>query len=186
MNERGNFPFLLFLFPCLSSSLPTRSIRGNFSHMTCNDYKLQSTLIQQESEEKVGNKFENTFPFYPRGGRSVSVGEIGGHNTYEAGIIHRIGAKCLFTSSFELSKLGTISDLRLGSRQVPRVRSVIYVSPSPKRDAPPPQRPTTIQPTFKPLLPTKHTYPSILITTPDSPVDWIGDLFVHSARLFDF
>lgn len=137
LNERGNFPFLLFLFPCLSSSLPTRSIRGNFSHMTCNDYKLQSTLIQQESEEKVGNKFENTFPFYPRGGRSVSVGEIGGHNTYEAGIIHRIGAKCLFTSSFELSKLGTISDLRLGSRQVPRVRSVIYVSPSPKRDAPP-------------------------------------------------
>lgn len=70
LNERGNFPFLLFLFPCLSSSLPTRSIRGNFSHMTCNDYKLQSTLIQQESEEKVGNKFENTFPFYPRGGRS--------------------------------------------------------------------------------------------------------------------
>lgn len=95
-------------------------------------------------------------------------------------IIHRIGTKCLFTSSFELSKLGTISDLRLGSREVPRVRSVIYVSPSPKRDPPP----TTIQATFNPFC-RPSTHPSILITTSDSLVDWIRDPFVHPVCLFD-
>lgn len=71
--------------------------------------------------------------------------------------------------------------MRLGSREVPRVRSVIYVSPSPKRDAPS----TTIQPTFNPFC-RPSTYPSILITTSDSLVDWIRDLLVHLVCLFDF
>lgn len=92
-----------------------------------NCYKLQTASVQRRERSRI-------FFLFPK----VSEREIGEYNTYEPGIIHRIGTKCLFTSSFELSKLGTISDLRLGSREVPRVRSVIYVSPSPKRD---PHRP---------------------------------------------
>jgi len=85
----------------------------------------------------------------------VSERKIEEYNTYEPGIIHRIGTKCLFTSSFELSKLGTISDLRLRSWEVPRVRSVIYVSPSPKRD---PHRPPSdyLQPLFADRALTSH------------------------------
>lgn len=111
----------------------------------------------------------------------VSRREIAEYNTYESDIIHRIGTKCLFTSSFELSKLGTISDLRLGSREVPRVRSVIYVSPSPKTRT----LPTSIQTTFNPFLQTKHSL-AILITTSDSLRDWIRDLLVKGERIINF
>jgi len=103
-------------------------------------YKLQTMLGDAKSE---------MFFFF----LEVSEREIEDYNTYEAGIIHRIGTKCLFTSSFELSKLGTISDLRLGSREVPRVRSVIYVSPSPKRD---PRRSGYVQPLFADQALTPH------------------------------
>ena len=115
--------------------------------MTCYDCKLQSTLIRNAAAEGVETYIRDTAS--PSARSPWKRERSGRHNTYEPGIIHRIGTKCLFTSSFELSKLGTISDLRLGSRRVPRVRSVIYVSPSPKRDA-------FNSAHLQPLLPTKH------------------------------
>lgn len=145
----------------------------DFHELDSNDYKLQSTVIQAFEKQK---RLLDISSFVVRSRRKERrVQYVRGQS-----IIHRIGTKCLFTSSFELSKLGTISDLRLGSREVPRVRSVIYVSPSPKRDPPP----TTIQATFNPFC-RPSTHPSILITTSDSLVDWIGDLFVHPVCLFD-
>lgn len=50
----------------------------------------------------------------------------------------------------------------------------------PKPETRPP--PTTIQTTFKPFLQTKHLLP-ILITTPDSLLDWIRDLSIRGVHI---
>lgn len=50
----------------------------------------------------------------------------------------------------------------------------------PKPETRPP--PTTIQTTFKPFLQTKHLLP-ILITTPDSLLDWIRDLWIRGVHI---
>lgn len=113
------YDFIKFLTFSQKLSQPTEYF-FSFPKKTAINYKR---CLSRDARSKI-------FFLFPK----VSEREIEEYNTYEPGIIHRIGTKCLFTSSFELSKLGTISDLRLRSREVPRVRSVIYVSPSPKRD----------------------------------------------------
>lgn len=51
----------------------------------------------------------------------------------------------------------------------------------PKPETRPP--PTTIQTTFKPFLQTKHLLP-ILITTPDSLLDWIRDFWIRGVHIY--
>lgn len=122
-----------------------------------NCYKLRTASTRRDARNRI-------FFLFPQ---SLGAREIGEYNTYEPGIIHRIGTKCLFTSSFELSKLGTISDLRLGSREVPRVRSATF--PQARNETPTNRHSDLPSTTF---LRTKHSLP-ILITASDNLVDWI-------------